>query len=264
MAVQNPLKEYLSDAPYGRRAMLGLINVGPNPTPLPDFYRMIPPGVCVNETKIHEEPRVVLDVVGKLGGELAEAARLIGELKPDLVAFTCTAGSMVVGPGYDKHECEVMSEAAGGVPATTTTTACLNAFRFLGAKKLAVGGPYIDEVNQRFKYVLDNSGFEVLAIKGLQIVGMKELASTLPTEAYRIGLEAIQAAPEADAIFIPCTTFRAIDIIDRLEKETGKPVITANQASLWECLRLVGIDDPVNGFGMLLRRPRVGFKGDPR
>ena len=91
----------------------------------------------------------------------------------------------------------------------------------------------------------------------------EELRRTPTETSYRLALQTV--VPEADGIFMPCTTFRVIDIIDRLEKETGKTVITSNQASLWECLRLLKIDDPIPGYGKLLTLPnRSAFKGFPR
>jgi maleate isomerase len=59
--------------------------------------------------------------------------------------------------------------------------------------------------------------------------------------------------PDADALFISCGALRSTDIIERLESELGKPVIGSNQASMWNCLRLAGIKDRMDGFGRLLR-----------
>jgi maleate cis-trans isomerase len=255
-------KDHLAHEPYGVRGTIGLINVGPNPTPVPDFYRMIPYGVTVNESKIHEEPRVASEAE-ELGKRALEAARLLAEGHPKVIAFTCTASAMSVGPEADYEQIEAMERVTQGIPCTTTTTGVFNAFRFMGWKKIAMGGPYVQPVVDRFIEVLSAKGYEVVSSKTLGIVMLEELRTTPSHRAYEIGKAAF--VPEADGIFIPCTTFRAIDIIDRLEQETGKPVITSNQASLWECLRLMGIDDVIDGYGELLRRhPRSAFQGCPK
>lgn len=62
--------------------------------------------------------------------------------------------------------------------------------------------------------------------------------------------------PGADGIFIPCTAFRSIDVIEKIEKETGVPVITSNQVSLWECLRIIGNDELIDGYGKLLKNSK--------
>jgi maleate cis-trans isomerase len=68
--------------------------------------------------------------------------------------------------------------------------------------------------------------------------------------AYELALKV--NSKENDAIFISCTNFRSIEIIDRLETETSKPVITSNQATLWHALRKLGLKDSVKGYGRLL------------
>jgi maleate isomerase len=59
--------------------------------------------------------------------------------------------------------------------------------------------------------------------------------------------------PEADTIFISCGALRTIEVIDALEAASGKPVVASNQAMAWDCLRLAGIDDRIEGYGRLLR-----------
>lgn len=254
----------LEEVPYGSRGTIGLIVVANNPTPLPDFYRMVPSGVLVLETRIDFEPLVTVESVSKLGARLAEAARLLSEYSfMDVISFTCTAGSLVKGPGYDKEEIKMMEEASKGVPSTTTTTSSLNAMRFLGWKKIAICGPYVDEVNKTFQEFYAGEGFDVATVKGLGLTKMTDFATASPSVAYRIAKAAYQ--PDVDGIFIACTTFRAIDVIERLEKDLNKPVISANQATAWECLRLLGINEPVESYGELLRKvPRITFKGSPR
>ncbi len=255
-------RAFLAGEPYGARGKIGLINVGGNPVPIVDFYRMIPAGVIAIENRIHEPPQVASDAA-ELGKRAIEAARVLAESAPEVIAFTCTASAMSVGPEADYEQIKWMEEAAGGVTCTTTTTGAFNAFKFLGWKQFVMVSPYLPPIVDRFIATLKVKGYTVLKQGTLAIEMLEELRRTPTEKAYRLALQTV--VPEADGIFIPCTTFRVIDIIDRLEKETGKPVITSNQASLWECLRLLKIDDPIPGFGRLLREPnRSTFKGFPR
>lgn len=62
---------------------------------------------------------------------------------------------------------------------------------------------------------------------------------------------------EAQAIVLSCTDMRSVECAAKLEAELGKPVITSNQAMLFQALQLLDIADPVRGFGQLLERNRL-------
>jgi maleate isomerase len=266
------------EVPYGYRARIGLVVVGPNLNPTPEITRMIPDYVQVRETRIHMDPVVNIAECSKLSGPLGNAASLLGEglCSPLLgnrsaIAFACTAGSLVGGPGWDKKEVAMMEDAVAGCPstryingslvastgfpATTTATAVEEAMRFMGFKKIVITGPYIEELNEKFRVFYTDSGFEVLKINGLGIEDLYEMGATKPSQAYRAALEVFD--PRADGIFIGCTNFRCSDVIEQLEQDTGKPVVTSNQATAWHLMKLLGINDPIEGYGELLRRPRL-------
>jgi len=256
-------KEEAYGVPYGYRAKLGLIVVGPNLNPTPEISRMLLPYVQVRETRIHMEPVVDVEECSKLSARLPEPAGLLAEgmTSPLLgnnsaIAFACTAGSLVGGPGWDKKEIEAMESNSRGIPCTTTATAAEEAMRFLGFKNIVIAGPYIDEVNRKFKEFYEASGFNVLKVAGLQIKDLYEMGATKPSQAYQIAMQAV--VPEADGIFIACTNFRCSDVIEEIETDSRKPVVTANQATAWHLMKLLGIDEPVEGYGQLLRKvPRT-------
>ena len=241
-------RNFLKIEPYGKNGKIGLINVGPNSVPVIEFYRMIPPGVVVNESKIHEGPQIAEDA-DELGKRAIKAAKLLAEGKPNVIAFTCTASAMSVGPEADYEQIKDMEEVSEGIPCTTTTTGAFNAFKFMGWKKICLAGPYMQEIMDRFIGVLTARGYEVLCSKTLGLKYLDDLKNTPFQKAYDVAMEAF--TPGADGIFIPCTTFRSIDVIEKIEKETGVPVITSNQVSLWECLRVIGNDDLVEDYGKL-------------
>ena len=267
------------EVPYGYRAKIGLIVVGPNLNPTPEISRMIPDYVQVRETRIHMDPVVNIEECSKLSEPLGAAAAVLAEgLSSPLlgnrsaIAFACTAGSLVGGPGWDKKEVEMMENATAGfpcagalpgmqahskgIPCTTTATAAEEAMRFMGFKKIVITGPYIDELNERFRIFYEGSGFEVLKVTGLGIEDLYEMGATKPSQAYQAAMKAV--VPEADGIFITCTNFRCSDVIEEIERDSGKPVVTSNQATAWHLMKLLGINDVIEGYGRLLRKvPRV-------
>ena len=52
---------------------------------------------------------------------------------------------------------------------------------------------------------------------------------------------------------LACTNWKTMDVIERLEKELGKPVLSTTQVSIWAALRALGRTEGVPGFGRLLR-----------
>jgi maleate isomerase len=219
-----------------------------------------------------EECSKLSEPLGNAAGLLAEglSSEILGNRSA--IAFACTAGSLVGGPGWDKKEIEMMEDATAGfacasaipsmesqskgIPCTTTATAAEEAMRFMGFKKIVIAGPYIEEINERFRVFYEDSGFQVLRVVGLGIEDLYEMGATKPSQAYQSAMEAV--VPEADGIFITCTNFRCSDVIEEIENDSGIPVVTSNQATAWHLMKLLGIDDVVEGYGQLLRKtPRV-------
>lgn len=238
--------------PYGYRGKCGVIVVGPNPTPREDISRMVPEGVLVLETRIDMEPRVEIDVISQLSRQLPEAARILSQAKCDVIAIACTSGTVTGGPGHDKAEIRDMEAKSNGIPCTTVITAVTNALNWMGIKKIVLASPYVDPINEEFKSFFGSRGIQLLDIKGLGVTDSYELAAVPAAKVYKLGKAVCR--PDAEAIYIPCTTFPVIDAIEELEKDTGKVVITSNQALAWEMMRNIGIGETRSGYGALLAR----------
>jgi maleate isomerase len=177
------------------------------------------------------------------------AARKLAARGAQRLCFCCTSGSLVNGPGWDGILIDRI-ESAAGVPGSTTTTAVLAALRAIGANTIAIGTPYIAEVDERERAFFTHAGFVIAAIEGLRCSTDPEIAALTPEQI--VALAKRVARPEADAVFLSCTTLNVAGEIDRLEQELGKPVITSNQASAWALLRGLGIAPQPGKFGRLM------------
>lgn len=239
--------------PYGYRGKCGVIVVGPNPTPREDIARMCPEGVLVLETRVDMEPRVEIDVISQISRQLPEAARILSQARCDAIAIACTSGTVTGGPGHDRDEIREMEQKTGGIPCTTVVTSVSHALAWMGVRRIALASPYLDSINDQFKVFFGQRGIEIVNVRGLGIIDSYELGSVPAARVYKLG-KAV-SCPEADAIYIPCTTFPVIDAIEELERDTRKLVITSNQALAWNMLRMMGIDEARSGFGALLARP---------
>ncbi len=129
-------------------------------------------------------------------------------------------------------------------------TGVIRALRALEARRIVVATPYLDEVNRREIEYLEQAGFEVLSICGLNLEKDSDMVRVSPD--YIADFALAQDRADADAIFVSCGALRTLDVIDDIERRADKPAICSNQAMIWDCLRLAGIDDRFEGYGRLL------------
>ncbi len=114
--------------------------------------------------------------------------------------------------------------------------------------------PYPLNVNEIEKKFLEDNGFKVLKCDGMDLTDNNILAHLTPNVLYRLA-KAVDV-PEADGVFISCTGLDALDVIEPLEQDLGKPVVTSNQASYWLAFKMAKIGEPIEGYGRLMREPR--------
>jgi len=245
---------------YGWRARIGLIVPSTNSTIEMDFHRLSPEGVSVHTARMYLEwasDGSTHEAHVKMNEDALRAARSLATVNADVVVYGCTGGSFFAGPRYHEELARKLEEASG-VKAVTTSTAVLTALQVLGLKRLAVATPYPETLNEAERRFLTGNGYEVLNLKGLGLLttgtglGPGRLGTTHPGDVYRHAKSTY--VPEADGIFISCTDFRALDVIDLLETDIGKPVISSNQVTIWHTLRTLGIREPILGFGRLLEQ----------
>lgn len=213
-----------------------------------DFYCCSPFGVSVHITRVPIEQTVdQLRRIESISLGMEKAASLFNLIKPDCVAFACTAASFLLGAGRDYELSERIAKITG-CNATTTATASVEALRSLAVKKISVLAPYEEETCSILSRFFEDSGFHVLNTEALGLNGMA-IPEVDPYRIYHFAKTACRS--EADAIFISCTNFRGFEIISYLEKDLNKPVVTANQATMWHALRLAGVFDYQHGLGKL-------------
>ncbi len=235
----------------GWRARIGVITPAIGMAVTADFHKFAPDGVAMVLTPVSEPlTEDSVEQLEKVGDFVAEAARKLLPAKVDVIVWNTSTGSLMKGYGYDKELIKRM-EAATGVPCTTASTAMLEAFAKFGVKKVCIAMPYIDAVNEREKKFLEDNGVQVLRYKGLQLLPIGDILDVPAFTLYKLAKEV--DLPEADAIFISCAGMSATDIIEDLEQDLGKPVMSTNQVSLWNGLRKAKIGEPIHGYGRLLR-----------
>jgi maleate cis-trans isomerase len=168
---------------------------------------------------------------------LAEGAAELASSQPDAVMWACTSGSFVFGPEGARIQASGVAQALG-VPASSTSLAFVDACTRLGIHRVAVAASYPDDVAQHFVRFLTGGGVEVVSMGSHGIITAAEVG-TLPPERVVAMVKAADH-PDAEAILVPDTAMHTLEIIDDLEAAVGKPVLTANQVTVWKGLELIG------------------------
>jgi maleate cis-trans isomerase len=210
-------------------------------------YRVALPVEHIYGTDLHAVPELL-----DLGSEkrLAEGAALLAKHEPDAVVWACTSGSFVYRWGGAHEQVEKLARAAGK-PASSTSFAFVRAAEKLGLKRVAVAASYPDDVARLFVEFLANGGIEIVAMSSEDIDTAAEVGRLSPEAVVELAVS--HDHPNADAVLIPDTAMRTLGVLNTIEERLGKPVLTANQVTIWEGLRLAGEVPESADLGALFR-----------
>ena len=202
-----------------------------------EMWRWTPEDVSLFVTRTpHVEAPVSVELAEAVSdaADVARATRDVLVAEPLVVAYACTSGSFVQGVDGERRLVRAMV-AAGAPAAVTTSGALLQALAALGVRRVAVATPYVEDVTARLHDFLAEAG--VATVSGAHL-GLEAGIWKVPYETTARLLRDADS-PAAEAVFVSCTNLPTYDLIAPLERELGKPVLTANQVTLWAALRAV-------------------------
>lgn len=204
-----------------------------------EYWRWLGPGVGLYATRT---PYLDLPVGIEMAQAVSDlddvvvASSALREAHPAAVVYACTSGSFVSGLAGERALCAAM-RTASDAPAVTTSGALLEALRALGIATVAIATPYDAPVTERLAAFLGEAGHRVT---GCAYLGLHADIARVAAPTVR-RLVAAADRPDADAVFLSCTNLRTFELITDLEAELGKPVLSANQVSVWAALRAGGL-----------------------
>lgn len=236
----------------GWRARLGFLVPPGNPTVEMEMFALAPAGVSV-----HFHRMVARGVGGSLDGQsernqmmidnIDSSIELLAMVEPDVIVVAHTATSYHLGRAGEAALLARLT-ASTGRPVVTAFGSVLRALQRLAVKKLALGAPYSAETTAQGKAHLEAHGLEVVRFDNLK--GVSNIYDETAERAY--GLARGVDAAAAEAVFLSGTGMPTLPVLELLEQDLGKPVISSASAMLWHALRLAGIRQPIPGYGRLL------------
>lgn len=240
----------------GRKVRLGFLVPPGNPTAEPEMIQLAPAGVTVHFTRM-----VAQGKAGEHAGQeernrsqiahLEDNVALLAMVKPDVIVMAHTAMSYTLGKeGEDALVARI--EKSTGIPFITAFGSVLLALAHLGARRIAIGTPYDAAATDKSKRHLEARGLEVVSAGTLENV--VNIYDETPERAYGLGRKV--DVPQAEAVFLSGVGMPTIAMLERLERDLGKPALSSASAMMWNALRVAGVRDPVPGYGRLLAEPR--------
>ncbi|MEV6289946.1 decarboxylase [Streptomyces sp. NPDC050743] len=181
-----------------------------------------------------------------------ETLRLSGA---ETVVWACTSGGFVHGWEGAQDQVRTLARLAG-MPASSTSFAFVHAARELGVRRVAVGATYPEDIAALFADFLRAGGLEVTGMRSSGIVTAAEVGTWGEEDVLTLARAA--DVPDADAVLLPDTALHTAAHLSLLEKALSKPVLTANQVTVWEGLRLADrrVNAPALG-SLFTREPLV-------
>jgi maleate isomerase len=236
----------------GFRARLGFLLPPGNPTIEHEMAAMAPAGVS-----LHFNRMVARGMTGSLDGQterntsmvahLDETIEMLALVKPDIIVIAHTATSYDLGREEEAALLARLAKASG-VQVTTAFASVAAALERLGVTRIALGAPYSAEITAKGRAHLEAHGFTVVHHDNLK--GVVNIYDTTADDAYRLARSIDR--PDAEAVFLSGTGMPTVPVIDMLEADLQKPVLSSNSAMMWLALRACGVNQPLAGFGRLL------------
>jgi maleate isomerase len=243
---QIDVKPHLIDMPNPR---VGVVTLSTDFTIEQDFRRIcndIPIDIFVNRIPFdnpltHENYLKMADHLPKIVQDILPNQKL------DTVAYGCTSGTVAIG---EERIASQIHKSKPGVYVTTPITAALRAFKKLDINKIAILTPYPKLVNETVYDYLQKRRIEVDSFSGFNLEYDSDIAKVDPQHLIKI-IKDIDYS-NVDAIFVSCTALRIVEVLQEIEHLIKKPIVSSNQAIIWDSIRSTKIKSSIEGYGKLL------------
>ncbi len=237
------------------RARVGKVSPSRGDTYVYEFYRMALPNILLTQVATTVK-KLLPEDFSRAFEAYEKAALTLAEEGAETLILGGGPVFVSQGKGSDEALCSQIRKATS-LSVTTEFLAASKACEFLGIRRLAIISPYREALNALIQLYFQEKGFQVPLVRGLGIERNIEIGRLPEDASYRLALAAFQEGPDVDGFFLTCSRWRTASAIEKLEKETGKSIVTSVQGTLWSALQALGINDPISGYGRLLSSPRL-------
>ena len=233
---------------------VGLLILATDHTLELEFSRLVAQddlGIYTNRVKF-ANPTTPENLRAMLPHISTSAQMLLPETDFDVIFYGCTSASVVIG---DDVIIDAVHSAKPSAKVITPTISALKAFESLGVKKIALLTPYLAQTSAPLQPYFENHGLEIV---NHCCLGMEDDRDMARLDGQCVINAAIKADhKDAQCLFISCTALRSLEVAGEIEMQIGKPVVTSNQAAVWQTLGLLGLKGPNKFACKLFSTPYV-------
>lgn len=222
----------------------------------PDMALLRPPGSVVHFARlggydVDEIPGS--DQMAGLGAsDISEPIRLLAGVRPDVVLYGCTSATLTHGTAFDTQLAGQISAQSGAITLTAAGS-LVRGIRAVNATQVGFASPYLGEINQQAMDFMRSEGIQTVQCADIgRALGNYGQGELTPDEVFALAMRADH--PEAQAIVLSCTDMRSVEVIEALEQELDKPVITSNQAMMFCVMDTLAIPRHTTAIGQLFHQ----------
>jgi arylmalonate decarboxylase len=237
---------------FSAEPTLGMIFPPANYQVPPEATELYPHGIRFLAEGVGLE-RMTPEGYDKVLDKIVPAAQKMAKEGANAISIMGTSLTFYKGAAFNKELIGNVSKATG-LPCTSMSNGIVEGLRAVGAHRVAAATAYADVVNERLRVFLEESGFQVLGVKGLGIERFEDRPPVTHDELMKFSEGVYQSMSKADALLISCGALKTLDLVAPLEKSCKVPVIASTPHALWVSVRLLGLSGQAKGYGSLLSR----------
>ena len=191
-------------------------------------------------------------MAGLGASDISEPIRLLAGVRPDVVLYGCTSATLTHGTAFDTQLAGQISVQSGAITLTAAGS-LVGGIRAVNATRVGFASPYLGEINQQAMDFMRSEGIQTVQCADIgRALGNYGQGELTPDEVFALARRADH--PEAQAIVLSCTDMRSVEVIEALEQELDKPVITSNQAMMFCVMDTLAIPRHTTAIGQLFHQ----------
>jgi maleate isomerase len=225
---------------------LGIVLPANNSVLEPELWPRLPVDAALHTARILVRGDLTSRAIEAMEAQIGRAVDELVATGVDLIAYADMVTTFLMPDGWNRERSSEI-ESSSGLPCISAWTAMERALSAIGARRLAVGGPYPAAIHARAVAYFRKMGFDVVADATLDVLSVRAVPEV--SRESVIALAGSIARPEADAIVLLATDLPTFDAIDAIEASIGRPMLSCNQTILWAMLVQRGI--AISGPGRL-------------